>query len=253
MATTEENISHHKLKDQSDLVREKQIVQYIPLVKYVVGRLFASIPSYVNREDMLQAGVVGLIQAVDQFDPDRSVRFESYAIPRIRGAILDSFRETDWAPRSIRQKAIAVEKAINYLEAELGRSPSESEVAARLGISLRAYQSQLEDMSAVRIFSLNHPFWQADDGSQFEPAAPEEETETWQDKTNREGTPTLVYETLTALPDRERLILILYYYENLTFKEIATVLGITESRISQLHSQALLKIRSNFKKGEFPG
>lgn len=215
-------------------------MQYIPLVKYVMGRMFATIPSHISREDMLQAGMVGLIQAVDQYDPNRAVKFESYAIPRIRGAILDSFREADWAPRSIRQRALSIERAISQLEAELGRSPGEAEVAAKLGISLREYQRQLETMSAVRIYSLNHPFWRSEDGGDFEPAAPQEEIECAVD---RERSENVVSEALSLLPDRERLILILYYYENLTFKEIATVLSITESRICQLHAQALLKIR----------
>ncbi len=222
------NKEHIVSNDEAQLnsIREKQIAQYIPLVKFVIGRYFATVPAHVDREDMLQAGLVGLIQAVDQFDPDRSVQFKNYAIPRIRGAILDSFREADWAPRSVRQKTMVIEKAICGLEADLGRSPMESEVAEKLGISLEEYQSQLDDANSLRVYSLQHPFWQSEDGASYEP--PDTDEDHFADeKIDPDELQTIIYKTLGELPDRERLILILYYYENLTFKEIAVVLGIT--------------------------
>ena len=227
--------------------RDKQIIKYIPLVKYVVARMFSRVPSFVDRDDMFQAGMVGLIQAVDQFDPSRAVKFESYALHRIRGAIKDSFREIDWAPRSVRQKSLEAERAIHQLETELGRAPTEFEVAQKMNIPLEEYRDLIGAMSAVRVFSLDHPIWCSEEDSGGIPLSEMTEGGIFELDIDTLELQKIIYKTLRLLPERERLILVLYYYENLTLKEIAVVLSVTESRVSQLHSQAILKIKDQIK------
>ncbi|MCR4438134.1 MAG: FliA/WhiG family RNA polymerase sigma factor [bacterium] len=231
--------------------RERCILRYLPLVKRVIGRMFATLPSFVDRKELFQAGVVGLIQAIDQYDPSVGTKLESYAIPRIRGAILDSLREMDWAPRSLRHKASLIERAIDHLCAKLGRSPSEEEIAKELGVDLERYRTMLGEVSAAHLLSLDHPFWETEEAEWVDeevrlsdPAAHIDE------QVDRQGLQERVVALLRALPERERLIMVLYYYEELTFKEIAAILGVTESRVCQLHTQIVLSIRSQLRRDE---
>lgn len=231
--------------------RERRILRYLPLVKRVIGRMFGTLPSFVDRKELFQAGVVGLIQAVDQYDPSLGTKLESYAIPRIRGAILDSLREMDWAPRSLRHKASLLERTIDHLCAKLGRSPSEEEIARELGVNLEQYRTMVGEVSAARLFSLDHPFWETEEGEWVDdevrlsdPSAHIEE------QVDRKELQERVVALLRALPERERLIMVLYYYEELTFKEIAAILGVTESRVCQLHTQIVLSIRSQLRRDE---
>ncbi|MBC7187793.1 MAG: FliA/WhiG family RNA polymerase sigma factor [Calditrichaeota bacterium] len=231
--------------------RERRILRYLPLVKRVIGRMFGTLPSFVDRKELFQAGVVGLIQAVDQYDPSVGTKLESYAIPRIRGAILDSLREMDWAPRSLRHKASLIERAIDKLCAKLGRAPSEGEIARELGVNLEQYRTMVGEVGAARLLSLDHPFWETEEGEWVDdevrlsdPSAHIEE------QVDRKDLQERVVALLRALPERERLIMVLYYYEELTFKEIAAILGVTESRVCQLHTQIVLSIRSQLRRDE---
>jgi RNA polymerase sigma factor for flagellar operon FliA len=231
--------------------RERQIMRYLPLVKQVIGRMFGSLPAFVDRKELFQAGVVGLIQAIDQYDPSVGTKLESYAIPRIRGAILDSLREMDWAPRSLRHKATLIERAIDELCAQLGRCPTEDEVAVRMGVSIEQYRTMLNEVSTFRLFSLDHPFWEAEEADWVDEETPLSDSAARVDElVDRKELQEKVVAVLRSLPERERLIMVLYYYEELTFKEIAAILGVSESRICQLHTQTILSIRSQLRKDE---
>lgn len=231
--------------------RERRIMRYLPLVKQVIGRMFGSLPAHVDRKELFQAGVVGLIQAIDQYDPNAGTKLESYAIPRIRGAILDNLREMDWAPRSLRHKATLIERTIDKLCGELGRSPTEEEVAHRLQISIEQYRAMLSEVSVLRHLSLDHPFWEAEEGELVdEEASLHDHGALVEERLDRKELQERLVALLQALPERERLIMILYYYEELTFKEIAAVLGVTESRVCQLHTQIVLGLRSRLRKDE---
>ncbi|MDZ7338310.1 MAG: FliA/WhiG family RNA polymerase sigma factor [candidate division KSB1 bacterium] len=231
--------------------RQRQIMKYLPLVKRVIGRMFATLPSFVDRKELFQAGVIGLIQAIDQYDPSEGTKLESYAIPRIRGAILDMLRQMDWATRSLRHKATLIERVIDELCGQLGRCPTEEEVAARLGVDLAQYHSMLSEVGAAKVLSIDTPLWD-EDGEVWARDVPEgtEYPEQLDEQIDRGELQERVVAVLRDLPERERLIMVLYYYEELTFKEIGTILGISESRVCQLHTQTILSIRSQLRRDE---
>ncbi len=231
--------------------RQQLIIRHLPLVRRVIGRMFASLPSFVDRRELFQAGVMGLIQAIDQYNPAEGTRLESYAIPRIRGAILDTLRKMDWAPRSLRHKLSLIERAIDHLCSELGRSPSEEEVAQYLGIGLEEYHTMLGQVGAARLLSIDRPLWD-EEGAEWPRDLPEpsEQSAQVEEQIARAELQERVVAVLRSLPERERLIMVLYYYEELTFKEIGTILGISESRVCQLHTQTILSIRSQLREDE---
>ncbi len=222
------------------------VLQYAPLVKYVIGRLAVGTPSIVDFDDLLSAGTVGLIQAVDRYNPDRGVKFETYAISRIRGAIIDSLRALDHLPRSVRQKARQIDDANKRLSATLNRPPSDAEVAEYLGVSLDSYYDILIDASRVTV-SLDGLLGgqETTDGA---PVPVELDDPTSHDEVTSGIERAEMVEALSAavghLPKRERLVVALYYQDEMTMKEISKVLGISESRVCQLHSRALAKLRS---------
>lgn len=216
--------------------RDWLVVHYSSLVKFVAGRLAAGLPRSVDTGDLVSAGVFGLMGAIDRFDPGQGVKFESYAVPRIRGAILDGLRALDWVPRSVRSRARTVQDAISGLEHRLGREPTDEEIAAEVGIGLDELASWLADIAAGSIGPLDHVAMESarsrDDDAQ--PGVAMEATELR----------SAMRAEIGRLPERERAVLILYYDDGLTLSEIGEALGVTESRISQIHAKAVLQLRS---------
>jgi RNA polymerase sigma factor for flagellar operon FliA len=231
-----------------DRARERLVVAYSPLVKYVAGRMSSGLPAHVEEADLISYGLIGLINAIERFDLAREIKFETYAIPRIRGAIIDELRSLDWVPRSVRARAREIERANAKLEAKLQRAPSDEEMSAELGISTEDFQESLIQISNSTIAALDE-LWSVSDSSGdqvslldtlHDPEAPDPEKVL--DATELKDR---VADAIARLPEREKLVIALYYYENLTLREIGEVLGVTESRISQLHTKAVLRLRSH--------
>lgn len=227
-------------------IRQQLIVLYSPLVKYVAGRVAVGLPQHVDAADLVSYGIIGLIDAIDRFDMARAVKFETYAIPRIRGAIIDELRAIDWVPRSVRAKARAVEQAYSALEGTLLRSPTDAEVAAEMGISERDLQEILRQVSFVGVAALDEVFMVGGDRTERTTLGDTIADGTagpvalFEDKEAKE----ILAQAIAKLGDRERTVLSLYYYENLTLAEIGEVLGVTESRVCQIHTKAVLQLRS---------
>jgi RNA polymerase sigma factor FliA len=229
-----------------DRLREQLILHYSPLVKYVAGRVSVGLPPNVEQADFVSSGVFGLIDAIEKFDPGRSIKFETYAITRIRGAMIDELRAMDWIPRSVRQKARAVERAYATLEASLRRSPSEAEVAAEMQIpvdDLHAVFSQMSLTNVVALEELLHVGGESGDRlslvDTLEDTAADDPVEVAEDRELRR----LLARAVNTLPEREKTVVTLYYYEGLTLAEIGQVLGVTESRVSQIHTKSVLQLR----------
>jgi RNA polymerase sigma factor for flagellar operon FliA len=222
---------------QETTARDWLVVHYASLVKFVAGRLGAGLPRSVDTGDLVSAGVFGLMNAIDKFDPGNGAKFETYAIPRIRGAILDGLRALDWVPRSVRSRSRLVQDAIAKLEHELGRTPTDDEISAELQISTEDLEKWLSDIAAGSVGPLDHVAMDrtpADADAQMQPGRAIEEGEL-KDAMRAE---------ISKLPEREQAILILYYDDGLTLAEIGEALGVTESRISQIHTKAVLQLRS---------
>ncbi|MEY9949380.1 RNA polymerase sigma factor for flagellar operon FliA [Kitasatospora sp. GAS1066B] len=228
-------------------LREQLILHYSPLVKYVAGRVGVGLPANVEQADFVSSGIFGLIDAIEKFDLDRAIKFETYAISRIRGAIIDELRALDWIPRSVRQKAKAVERTYATLEARLRRTPHEPEVAAEMGIAiedLHAIFSQLSLANVVALDELLHP---AGEGGErlslmdtLVDTGADDPVEIAEDRELRK----LLARAINTLPQREKTVVTLYYYEGLTLAEIGQVLGVTESRVSQIHTKSVLQLRA---------
>jgi RNA polymerase sigma factor for flagellar operon FliA len=230
--------------------RERLVVAYAPLVKYVAGRMSSGLPAHVEEADLISYGLGGLISAIERFDMTREIKFETYAITRIRGAIIDELRNLDWVPRSVRARAREFERVNMKLEARLQRAPTDEEMAAELKISLEDFQDALLQISNSTIVALDE-LWSVSDSSGDQVSL--------LDTLADEGAPDpqavvegsllrdRVADAIAALPEREKLVIALYYYENLTLREIGEVLGVTESRVSQLHTKAVLRLRSKLQ------
>lgn len=225
--------------------RSDLILQYSPLVKYVMGRLAISLPAIVDYEDILSFGTIGLIEAVERFDNEKGVKFETYAISRIRGAIIDALRSLDRLPRSVRQKSKQSTEAILQLTTSLGRDPTDQEVAESLGLTVEVYRKHLVDASWVTV-SLDAMGSSDDeeDGGSGDPGLADPDAEDFSAGMEQAELIGDLSEAIRGLPDREQLILSLYYKEELTMREVSQVLGISESRVCQLHARALSRLRS---------
>jgi RNA polymerase sigma factor for flagellar operon FliA len=228
-------------------VRDRLILTYAPLVKYVAGRLGSGLPAHVEEGDLVSYGVLGLIGAIERFDPQRDIKFETYAIARIKGSIIDELRSMDWVPRSVRARARDIERAIAQLEAKLARAPTDEEIAARLGISEEEFQDSLLDISRTSIAALDE-LWAGSSGGGDPVALIDTIEDTEAAEPQAEMAQTELRESLgeaiARLPEREKLVVTLYYYEELTLREIGEVLGVTESRVSQLHTKAILRLKA---------
>ncbi|MCQ8768647.1 RNA polymerase sigma factor WhiG [Streptomyces sp. KLMMK] len=230
-----------------DRLREQLILHYSPLVKYVAGRVSVGLPPNVEQADFVSSGIFGLIDAIEKFDPAREIKFETYAITRIRGAMIDELRALDWIPRSVRQKARAVERAYATLEAELRRTPSEAEVAAEMGIAIEELHGVFSQLSLTNVVALEDLLHAGAEGGErlslmdtLEDTAADDPVEVAEDRELRR----LLARAINTLPEREKTVVTLYYYEGLTLAEIGHVLGVTESRVSQIHTKSVLQLRA---------
>lgn len=235
----------------SPVLRDRLIVQYSPLVKYVAGRVSVGLPQTIEQSDLVSYGIFGLIDTIEKFDPDRGIKFETYAITRIKGAIIDELRAVDWVPRSVRAKARSVEQAYATLERALRRTPTDEEVAAELGIGTAELQQAFAQISFIGVAALDDVIQGGERG----------EVNTLGETLADPGDgPMAVYEVeeikhilagaINRLGEREKMVLTLYYYEGLTLAEIGRVIGVTESRVCQIHTKAILQLRGRMVAAE---
>jgi RNA polymerase sigma factor for flagellar operon FliA len=231
----------------SKTAREQLILHYAPLVKYVAGRIGAGLPQSVEQADLVSNGMFGLMDALDKFDTDREVKFETYAIPRIRGAIIDELRAMDWVPRSVRSKARSVDKAHAALENKLGREPTDDEVADHLGMSREELHDVVTQISLVSVMALEETVGSDERGEQrslldtLADAANADPTQGLEGQEMRG----LLSAAINSLSDREKVVVTLYYFEGLTLAEIGEIIGVTESRVCQIHTKAVGSLRNN--------
>jgi len=227
-------------------LRERLILHYSPLVKYVAGRVGVGLPPNIEQADLVSYGIFGLIDAIEKFDLERAIKFETYAISRIRGNIIDELRAIDWIPRSVRFKAREVEKAYASLEAALHRTPSEAEVAAEMGIGLDDLHQIFSQVSFVNVVALDELLsvgGEKGDKLSLVDTLEDQKAEDPVLAFESEETKYLLAKAINTLPEREKIVVTLYYYEGLTLAEIGQVLGVTESRICQMHTKAVLQLR----------
>ncbi len=226
--------------------RERLILNYSPLVKYVAGRVSATLPQTVETADLISYGLFGLIDAIEKYDPERGIKFETYAIARIKGAIIDELRSMDWVPRSVRSRARQLEAAYVALEMRLRRAPTDAEVAEEMGVTVDELRDILSKLSYASVVSFEE-LWsggEREERSDGAAAIPDHDAEDPVAMFETEEVKHILADAIEKLPERERVVITLYYYEGLTLKEIGKVLGVTESRVSQLHTKAVLRMRA---------
>lgn len=229
-------------------VRDKLITEYLPLVKYVVGRLMVNVPSHVDREDLIESGILGLIEAAEKYDTKKQVQFKTYAFHRIRGSILDYLRLQDWVPRSVREKDNRIKKTYNTLEQRLKRPPQPGEIADELGISYGELHKILVDIGFCSLLYLDDMNTGNDEYSKMSENVQDRKTEEPLEVLESEEEKKQLELAITELHPKQRLVITLYYYEELLLREIAEVMNLSESRVSQLHHRALLAIRTKVNK-----
>lgn len=239
-------IEYKRDLDNQEL-RNRLVERYLPLVKYNGERIWARLPEGVELDDLISAGVFGLMDAIDAFDLSRGVKFETYCVPRIRGAMLDELRTMDWVPRLVRSKASKLNEAIKTLEARLGRQPSEQELAAELQITVPELEKMMLDASAVNLISLNKKWYETDSYKDVREIDILEDKK-GEDPTKRIQKGDLMRLVTKGLNRNERLIIILYYYEELTMKEIGATLDLSESRVSQMHSSIVQRLQNQLSR-----
>lgn len=235
-------------KTKNRAIKEKLLIKYLPLVKYVVGRMILTLPNSVNYDDLVSAGTMGLLAAIDRFDIKMGVKFETYVVPRIRGSILDELRALDWVPRSVRSKAKKLEKAIMSIESQLGRVATAEEIADELQMDLEEYEHMLSKVGDNSMMSLDREFYESSEtnGTLYDLITNVKSEDPIKIMENDELNDILV-EYLNSLPENEKLVLALYYYEDLTLKEIGMVMQVSESRVSQIHTKAVQRLRLKLK------
>ncbi|MDR1445665.1 MAG: RNA polymerase sigma factor WhiG [Treponema sp.] len=245
-------VEYRRTKDQK--IRETFVIQYSPLVKFVAGKVAVGMPHNVEFDDLVGFGSIGLLDAIDKYDPERGVKFKTYAVTRIRGAIFDELRQIDWVPRSVRKKAKELEETVANLESQMGRTATDQEIASSMGLDDEEYSKTVMKISATSIVSLNEVWSGVDEneknsiGDTIEsPISLHPDVMVEKEEIRR-----VIIDAIRELPEKEKQILVLYWYEDLTLKEIGEVMKVTESRVSQLHSKAMLHLRAkltNVRKG----
>ncbi|AEJ61233.1 RNA polymerase, sigma 28 subunit, FliA/WhiG [Spirochaeta thermophila DSM 6578] len=253
---TEDELWKEYQKTRDPQIREYFIKQYAPLVKYVAGKIAVGLPSSVEFDDLIGFGTFGLLDAIEKFDPEKHVKFKTYAVTRIRGAIYDELRAMDWVPRSVRQKSKEIEDALHRLESSLGRAATDEELAREMNMSSRELQKTLQKISSTSILSLQELWYTGDENDRVAIADMLEAPQAYDPaaRVEREEIKRVVAEAIKELPEKEKKVLVLYYYEDLTLKEIGAILNVTESRVSQLHTKAISRLRvklRNIRKGIF--
>lgn len=233
-------------QDGNAEAREKLITHYLYLVKYAVGRMLVNLPGHLDPDDLIGYGLMGLIQSVEKFELARNVRFETFAMTRIRGAILDQLRAMDWMPRSLRQKAKDIEQAIQRIEQETGRSAEEEAIATELGIDIETLRQNLSETSFL-VLSLDYLMNPHGDGSETFGASIPDPGLRPDERAEQEAVREALKSAISSLPEREQKLIACYYFEGLTMKEIGSLLSVTEARICQLHAQAIHRLRARMK------
>ena len=241
--TGDESLDSGAVESEVATDRDLLLMEHLPTVRYLARRIHERLPQHVDLDDLISAGVVGLIDAFSKFDHSKKVQFKSYAQFRIRGAILDSLRTLDWSPRELRRKGRAVEEAIRSVTQRVGRAPSELEIAGEMELSLTEYQQLLGDLKGLEIGSLHMERSEesGDEELAYVPGSPEEDPLF---RCLKGEMKQRLADAIDELPEKERMVLTLYYYEELTMKEIGLTLGVVESRVSQIHSSAVLRLRT---------
>lgn len=224
-------------------IKDALIMKYASFVKYVAGRIAVNLPSNVEFDDLVSYGILGLIDAIDKYDPDRNIKFKTYAKTRIRGAIFDELRVLDWTPRSIRQKARKLEKAYAKLEGKLGRDAKDEEIAEYLAIDISELHKLFDETKKSLLLSLDEIFYDDEEGSSRFDFIEDQKSDNPQMKIEEAEAKKILADAISKLSDRERMVITLYYYEELTSKEIGKILGVSDSRVSQLHTKAILRLR----------
>ncbi len=234
---------------EDPVARDRLILTFAPLVKYVAGRMSSALPAHVEETDLISYGLLGLIGAVKRFEPDRQVKFETYAVARIKGAIIDELRSLDWVPRSVRARARQIERASAELEHRLQRAPTDEELAAHLGIEMSDFHAAIAQISNSSIVALDE-MWNVNSGGEplslIDTISDNRLSDPAQQLDITEMRDTLA-DAIARLPEREKIVIALYYYDNLTLREIGEVLGVTESRVSQLHTKAILRLKGRLQ------
>lgn len=240
-----------RYKEEKDpQAREQLIINYAPLVKYVAGRMGTNFPSHVDESDLISYGLLGLIGALERFDLARNIKFETYAITRIKGSILDELRSLDWVPRSVRSMARKIERSTAALENKLHRAPTDEEIAKDLNITMQEFNDALTRISSSSIVALEELWTISSTGTESVALI-----DTIEDKQSKDPAAVVdvneikdrLAHAISNLPEREKIVIALYYYEGLTLREIGDVLGVTESRVSQLHTKAILRLKGRLK------
>lgn len=231
-------------KERDQPLRDRLVLHYAPLVKYVAGRVGTGLPAHVDVGDLIQSGIFGLVDAIEKFEPERGLKFETYAMQRIRGAILDDLRQQDWVPRSVRGRAREVERALERLGAKLQRQPTDPELAAELDVSVKDLHELYAQLQLTSVVALDELVAAGRGTASLAETLPDEGAEdpvaTLVDLDNRRQ----LAGAIEQLTERDRIVVTLYYFENLTLAEIGKVLGVTESRVCQLHTRAVLRLRA---------
>jgi RNA polymerase sigma factor for flagellar operon FliA len=231
-------------------LKEQIVLEHAPLIRYIVNRIAVRLPSHIDLDDLHNTGVIGLMDAIDKYDPEKNCKFKTYAEFRIKGAILDQLRSLDWVPRSVRQKGRRLERAYGDVEQRLGRSANEDEVADSLGLQLDKFHeliNQVRGISLVNLEELRGGGQDGDRSGSYADIVEDVNAENPLASLKLQEMRTVVADTIATLPEKERLVISLYYYEDLNMKEIGNILGITESRVCQIHTKSVLRLRSKLK------